>query len=267
MTNDRSRPWAVVTGAARGMGRAVARQLAVAGFDLLLLDTPSPDLIEGLGYRLATADELTDTVLQCEDFGAAVVALPVDVRDAAAVSAALEHVPAGRLQAAVAVAGIIGADKPAWEFTPAELDLDLSVNLHGVANLARAAVPALLHAPGGHGRFVAVVSTAGQTGLPRLAGYVAAKHAALGYIRALAADLGPHGVTANAVLPGSTRSALLDHSAHVYGLPDKEAFAPHQRLQRILEPSEIAAAVAFLASPASSAITGAAIHVDGGFVG
>jgi SDR family mycofactocin-dependent oxidoreductase len=173
-----------------------------------------------------------------------------------------------RLQAAVAVAGVIGADGPAWQQSRADLDRDLSVNLHGVANLARAAVPIMLAGPEPSSRrFVAVVSTAGRTGLPQLSSYVAAKHAALGYIRALAADLGPHGVTANAVLPGSTRTALLERTAQAYGLSDVEEFARHQRLLRLVEPAEVAAAVVWLVSAEASGTTGAAVAVDGGFVG
>ena len=204
---------------------------------------------------------------KCRSKGGQVLVSPGDVRDEEALRAAADLVPDGRLRVAVAVAGIIGADKPAWEFTPDELDRDLAVNIHGVANLARAAVPRLLTAPGGTGRFVAVVSTAGEAGLPRLAGYVSSKHAALGFIRSLAADLGPTGVTANAVLPGSTRTALLERSAEVYGLRSAQDFAPHQRLGRLVEPTEIAAAVSWLCGPGATAVTGAAIRVDGGFVG
>jgi len=116
-------------------------------------------------------------------------------------------------------------------------------------------------------RFVAVVSSAAERGLPRLASYVAAKHAALGYIRALAADLGGSGITANAVLPGSTRTALLQRTARAYRLESVEAFSRHQRLGRLLEPAEVAAAVAWLCSAAASATTGAALAVDGGFTG
>ncbi len=262
-----SRPVALITGAARGMGAQVALQLARDGFDLVLLDAPSVDAIAGLGYDLGSQEELRNVAEGCRSTGAQVRALAADVRDEAALAAAVGSVAAGRLHAVVSVAGIIGSDKVAWEFSRTDLERDLDTNFHGIANLARASIPALLRAPAGHGRFVAVVSTAGETGLPRLAGYVSSKHAALGYIRSLAADLGPLGVTANAVLPGSTRTALLQRSAQVYDLPDVDAFAPHQRLARILEPSEIAAAVGWLCSPASSAVTGIAMRVDGGFVG
>ena len=262
-----ARPWAVITGAARGMGAAVADRLVRDGFDLLLLDAPGGELATAVGYPLGSVRELSEVADRCRAAGARVLTAEVDVRDGDAVAAAVERVPDGRLRAAVAVAGIIGADRPAWELSRAEMDLDLDVNLHGVANLARGSVPRLLAQPVGTGRFVAVVSMAGERGLPRLAGYVASKHAALGYIRSLAADLAPHGVTANALLPGSTRTRLLERSARVYGLDDVEDFAPHQRLGRLLEPAEIAAAAGWLCGPDSSAVTGTAFRVDGAFVG
>lgn len=260
------RPVAVVTGAARGMGAAISRQLAEDGFDLLLIDAAGPDIGTGLSYPLGSPAELKATGQICRDAGAKVVTVAADVRHEDELRASLAQAPEGPLQAVVAAAGIIGADMRAWEFSREDLERDLDTNFHGVANLARVTVPSILMAPPGRGRFVAVVSTAGEVGLPRLAGYVSSKHAALGFIRALAADLGPFGVTANAVLPGSTRTSLLARSAKVYGLPDMDAFAPHQRLGRILEPGEIAHAVSFLCSAGSSAMTGAALHVDGGFV-
>jgi SDR family mycofactocin-dependent oxidoreductase len=267
MTTHPGNPVAVVSGAARGIGAAVALALAADGYDLVLGDVPAPDVVEGLRYPLATADDLDAVAKQCRDWGASVVGVLCDVRSPADMARLVDAADPARLVAAVAVAGVIGAEGPAWKQTPADLDRDLSVNLHGVANLARAAVPHLLHAPPGRGRFVAVVSAAGERGLPRLASYVAAKHAALGYIRALAADLAPSGVTANAVLPGSTDTALLDHTATVYELANATILARHVRLGRLLEPAEVAAAVLWLCSPGASAMSGTALRVDGGFTG
>lgn len=261
-----SRPVAVVTGAGRGIGRYVAVRLAKAGFDLVVGDAPSPDAIDGLGYTLARPESLERSATQCAAEGVEVVAMPCDVRDPDAVAELVAAAPRPP-RVAVAVAGIIGSDGLAWELTPADYERDMAVNLYGVVHLAAAAVPHLLRAPKGKGRFVAVVSSAAVGGLPRLAPYVASKHAALGYIRALAADLGPYGVTANAVLPGSTRTRLLERTAQVYGLDDVEEFAHHQRINRLIEPDEIAAAVEWLCHPAASAVTGAAFGVDGGFVG
>jgi SDR family mycofactocin-dependent oxidoreductase len=263
---DRARPVAVVTGAGRGIGAAVAQALA-AEYDLVLGDAPGRAAGAGLGYPLATLAGLRHVAAGCRAAGARVIARRCDVRVPEQVQSLVAAAGTAPV-AAVAVAGIIGTDGPAWEQSPADLDRDLAVNLHGVANLARAAIPGMLGRPDpARCRFVAVVSSAADRGLPRLASYVAAKHAALGYVRALAADLGPYGITANAVLPGSTRTALLTRTARAYGLDDVQDFARHQRLQRLLAPAEVAGAVSWLCSAAASATTGVALAVDGGFTG
>lgn len=272
MASDRSvprqpRPVAVVTGGARGIGAAVARELAAAGWDLVLGDVADAGAVAGLTYDLATEADLAGVKAECEQRGAHVVSAVCDVRDEDAVQRLVQHADEG-LRAVIAVAGILATDGPAWKQSAADLDRDLSVNLHGVANLARVGVPRLLSSDDpARCRFVAVVSSAAERGLPHLSSYVAAKHAALGYVRALAADLAPFGVTANAVLPGSTRTAMLARTAAAYGLSSPDDFAARQRLGRLLEPREVAAAVVWLCSSAASGTTGAALAVDGGFTG
>jgi NAD(P)-dependent dehydrogenase (short-subunit alcohol dehydrogenase family) len=141
----------------------------------------------------------------------------------------------------------------------------LDVDLGGVLNLARVAVPALLRRPEPRsGRFIAIASAAATRGLPGLAAYCAAKAGVTGFIRALATDLAGAGVTANAVSPGSTSTPALDASAVLYDLPDTSGFVEQQPIGRLLTPDEIAAAVVWLAGPDSSGITGATLPVDGG---
>lgn len=257
----------MVTGAGRGIGAAVAFCLAKAGWDLVLGDVPSSDAVQGLSYPLSDKDDLAAVAQECSELGARALAIPCDVRFGDQVDALVAAAGPG-LTAAVAVAGVIAVDAPAWELTRDDLERDLDVNYHGVANLARAAVPVFLGSPTpSRCRFVAVVSSAAQRGLPRLASYVAAKHATLGYVRSLAADLAPSGVTANAVLPGSTRTQLLHRSAAAYNMRSAENFAVNQRLGRLLEPAEVASAVEWLCSHAASGTTGTFISVDGGFTG
>jgi NAD(P)-dependent dehydrogenase (short-subunit alcohol dehydrogenase family) len=141
----------------------------------------------------------------------------------------------------------------------------LAVNLGGVLNLARAAVPALLRRPEPRrGRFLAVASAAATRGLPMLAGYCAAKAGVTGFVRALAAELGGTGVTVNGVSPGSTATAILDQSARLYQLPSAGSFASQQPAGRLLAPAEVAAVLAFLAGDGASGMTGAVVPVDGG---
>ncbi len=190
-----------------------------------------------------------------------------DVRDAGAMAAAvaLAEERWGGLDAAIAAAGVIAGGVPAWTVPPEQEQAVLDIDLGGVLNLARAAVPALLRRPEPRrGRFLAVASAAATRGLPMLAAYCAAKAGVAGFIRALAAELGGTGVTANAVSPGSTATPILDESARLYDLPGAAGFAAQQPAGRLLAPGEIAAVLAFLAGPGSSAMTGAIVPVDGG---
>jgi NAD(P)-dependent dehydrogenase (short-subunit alcohol dehydrogenase family) len=116
-------------------------------------------------------------------------------------------------------------------------------------------------------RFVAVASAAGTHGLYRLAGYNAVKHAVVGMVKGLAADLAGTGVTAAVVSPGSTRTRMLEATAVLYDLPHAESFADSQLLRRVLEPEEVAAAVSFCASRDGGVVNGTVVHADGGFNG
>lgn len=256
---------AVVTGAARGIGAAVARALAADGWSLALGDVCVDD--PALGYSLGCEADLEELAGQCRAQGVEVLTQLCDVR----VGAEVERLVAaarglGAVEAAVANAGVLGGSGSAWTLPEEVVERDLAVNYRGVVALARAAVPSLLEA-GLRGRFVAVVSAAGTTGLPLLASYTASKHAALGFVRSLAADLSDRGVTANAVLPGSTDTAMLTASAAVYGLASSGDFARHARTGRLLRPEEVAAAVRWLVSAEASGVTGTALAVDGGFTG
>ena len=253
---------ALVTGGARGIGAATVDALVSAGYGVVIVDRCSD--LDGLSYSLATDADL-DAVLARH--GDAVRAVKGDVRDLPTMTeaVALAESVFGGLDVVVAGAGVATGGRRAWETSTEEVDLNLSVNLNGIHVTAQAAVPALLRrgAPRS-GRFIAIASAAGVMANDLLAAYGASKHAAAGYIRGLAADLGTSGITANAVLPGSTGTALLEACAAFYDLDSVEEFAVHHLNERLLEPAEVAAAICFLASPESSAITGALIPVDGG---
>jgi SDR family mycofactocin-dependent oxidoreductase len=218
-----------------------------------------------LGYPTASRDELEAVVA---DARGDVAAFTADVRDRDALDAAVAEAEHrwGGLDAAIGCAGAIGGGVPQWELAPGVEQLLLDINLGGTMNLARAAIPALLRRPEPRaGRFVAVASTAATHGLPMLAAYCAAKAGIVGLVRALAAELGRTGVTANTISPGSTATPILDQSARLYGLEETDEFATHASMQRLLDPAEIAAVIAFLVSEHNAAMTGAVIPVDGGF--
>jgi SDR family mycofactocin-dependent oxidoreductase len=256
---------ALVTGAARGVGAATVAALAAAGWHVIAADCCADD--PALQYALGTRADLDRVVEAARPSGGDVVGYVADVRDPAALAEAAGEAERrwGGLDAAIAVAGIIAGGAPAWEVPPEREAALLDVNLGGVLNLARAAVPALLRRPvPRRGRFIAVASAAATRGMPMLAAYSAAKAGVAGFIRALAAELGGTGVTANAVSPGSTATAALDESARLYALPAAESFAVQQPLGRLLRPEEVAAVIAFLAGDDAGGMTGAIVPVDGG---
>ena len=248
---------ALVTGAARGIGAAVARRLVADGWRVVAVDVCADD--PALPYSLATRAEL--------DALADVTSVVADVRDvdALAMAVAVAESTYGGLDAAFAVAGVIAGGAPHWETSVAAEDVVLDVDLRGVLNLARVAVPALLRRPQPRtGRFVAVASSAAVSGLPMLAAYCAAKSGVAGFVRGLAADLRGTGVTANAIAPGSTDTAMLAESARLYGLASVAEFATQQPVERLLTPDEVAAAAVWLAGQDNGGITGALLPVDGG---
>ena len=255
---------ALVTGAARGIGAATVAALAAAGWRVVAVDRCADD--PALPYPMGSRAEL-DAVAAAAPDPAAVVVAQADTRDPDALAAAVRLAEErwGGLDAAIAAAGVIAGGVPAWE-VPAERERAvLDIDLGGVLTLARVTVPALLRRPEPrHGRFLAVASAAATRGLPMLAAYCAAKAGVAGFIRALGAELGGTGVTANAVSPGSTATPILAESARLYDLPAADAFAAQQPLGRLLDPAEVAAVLVFLAGDGASAMTGAVVPVDGG---
>jgi SDR family mycofactocin-dependent oxidoreductase len=251
---------AVVTGAARGIGAATVRRLAADGWAVVAADVCADD--PRLTYPMATREELESL----RDLGT-VTPYVADVRDVGALHGAVATAvdTYGGLDAALAVAGVVAGGRPHWETDPDAERVVLDVDLLGVLNLARVAVPAMLQRPEPRtGRFIAVASAAGERGLDKLAAYCAAKAGVTGFIRGLAADLGCTGITANAVSPGSTLTPALQASAKLYDLPDVSAFSDQQPIGRLLDPDEVAAALVWIAGAESSAMTGAVVAVDGG---
>jgi SDR family mycofactocin-dependent oxidoreductase len=250
---------ALVTGAARGIGAATARALAADGCSVVAVDRASPD--PRLPYEMGTAAELDALAAE------AIEVRRIDVTDGAALAAVVAEIREreGGLDVVVAAAGVIAGGVPLWEMSEEELDAVLAVDLHGVITTARATVPALLQRPAPRGgRFIAIGSTAATRGMPMLSAYCAAKAGVTGLVRGLAAELRGTGVTANTVSPGSTRTPILDESARLYGLTSADDFAAQPPVERLLEPSEVAALVVWLAGPDGAGVTGASLAVDGG---
>ena len=244
---------AVITGAADGIGWATAQRLAAAGWQLALLDLRAD-------AAQARAAEL----------GPAHTGLGCDVTDEAAVRTAFAQVLArhGRIDALVNNAGIAEQAAPTLEQTAEGFDRVLAVHLRGSFLVSQSAIAAMRgqarDARGCRGAIVNIGSIASFGGIPGRNAYSAAKAGVLGMTRALAAEWARDGIRVNAVAPGYVRTALVAGLVG-RGAIDARAIAERTPLGRMAEPEEIADAIAFLASPAASYVTGTTLAADGGW--
>lgn len=253
---------AVVTGAARGIGAAIATALFEAGHQLVLVDRCADDA--RLDYSLATSDELGAVAKACGDAPTVVGDIATQQVNNDAVKTAVSVY--GGLDIAVSAAGVIAGAVPLWDVTDEQWAALVDTNLTGPFALARAALPVMLERPAPrHGRYVALSSAIALKATPRLAAYAASKAAVLSLVRSMAADLAGTGITANVVQPGSTMTALLDRSAAIYDLDGTASFAEHHLTGELLSAEQVASAVAWLCSGETDAVTGIALPVDGGF--
>jgi len=257
----------LVTGAARGIGAATVARLCAEQARVIALDCCAGAAAPaGVDYPLATRGDLAGLAAR---HPGQVVPIVADVQDGAAVVAAVDEAVGrfGRIDALIAAAAVISGGQPQWQTPRAHFDALLAVDVGGVWNAVAAVVPRMLGGPDPAGcRIVAVASAAGEHGLFGLAGYCAAKHAVIGLIRGLAADLTGTGVTAVAVSPGATRTAMLAATARLYGGDRPEDFAESSRLRRLIEPDEIARTLVFCASREAAVLNGSVIDAAGGFL-
>jgi len=240
---------ALVTGAASGFGRAISIGLAEFGADVAALDLNEAGLQE-VCARIA-------------DLGRAALPLVADVSNRAEVERSVAAVVArfGKLDILVNNAGI-GRRAPAEEMTEEQWDAVLAVDLKGVFLCAQAAGRQMLQQ--GHGRIINIASVAGQVGLTTgNANYSAAKGGVIALTRTLAIEWAKRGVLVNAIAPTHFHTPLVDRFIEQY--PEiKRYFLDNIPLGRLGRPEEIVGPVVFLASPASSMVTGIVLNVDGG---
>jgi 2-hydroxycyclohexanecarboxyl-CoA dehydrogenase len=241
---------AVVTGAGSGMGAAIGRRLAASGHAVALLDV-SGDAVES-----AAAEIRAD--------GGSALAGKVDVSSRAGVDAALAQVRAelGPVDIMVTSAGI---DEFAsfTDITVESWERMLAVNLTGTFHCVQAAVPDMLAAR--WGRIVTISSSSAQSGAARMAHYVASKGGVVGFTKALALELAPHGITVNTIPPGFIDTAMTRGAEARGDLPNLDAIIARTPVRRAGTADDIAAACAFLCSDDAGYITGQAINVNGGW--
>ncbi len=236
---------AIVTGAGRGIGAAIAAALDAAGARVALV-ARSRDQLAATAARLVNEPVVVPADLATPD-GPGV-----------AVATALEAF-GGRLDVVVNNAGV-GLRKDTETLTVTEMDLLWAVNVRAALLTTTAALPAMLAA--GRGSIVSISSISGLRGAPRRALYAATKAALDGMTRALAMEYGPRGIRANSVAPGVVETEMW--AAHLAQPDVASAVLQHIPTRRTSRPEEVADAVVFLASDASRAITGEVIAADGG---
>jgi SDR family mycofactocin-dependent oxidoreductase len=261
---------AFITGAARGQGRAHAIRLAADGANVIAVDVC--EQIASVPYQLATADDLAATVKLVEDTGGRIVATQGDVRDRESLSAALQaglH-EFGRLDIVVANAGIapMQAGSDGWRDV-------IDVNLTGVHHTVEVAIPTMI-GQGTGGSIVLISSAAGLAGIGTAdagsIGYAAAKHGLVGLMRVYANLLAPHNIRVNSVHPSGVDTPMINNEfirewlAHLAAESGSGAGAGNALPVQVLQPDDIANAVAWLVSDQARYITGITMPVDAGCV-
>ncbi|ULP37843.1 mycofactocin-coupled SDR family oxidoreductase [Mycolicibacterium rufum] len=268
---------ALVTGAARGQGRAHAARLAGDGADIVAIDVCKP-ISDTVTYPMPTADDLAETARLVEEAGRKVIAREIDIRDLGAqqqlVADAMEQF--GRLDIVVANAGILSWGR-IWEMSEEQWDTVIDVNLNGTWRTIKAAVPAMIEAGNG-GSIIIVSSSAGTKATPGNAHYSASKHGLVALTNALAIEAGEFGIRVNSIHPYSIDTPMVQPEAmmEIFGKYPAflHSFSPmpyhpvnHQGkkgLKEFMTPEEVSDVVSWLAGDGSATISGSQIAVDRG---
>ncbi len=266
---------ALVTGAGRGQGRAHALKLASEGADVIAVDIGGGQ-VETISYELASEADLDSTVSAVKGMGRRAVKAVADVRSLsdlqAAVDAGLSEL--GKIDIVCANAGI-GSWAVAWEMTERQWKDMIDINLTGVFNATRAALPSMVERGEG-GSVVLTSSTAGLRAYANTAHYTAAKHGVIGLMKVLAQEAGPHRIRVNAVCPTTVRTPLVINDStfqlfapHLEDPTEDDVREPFESLNILpgvawIEPEDVSDAVLFLCSDAAKFITGVALPIDAG---
>jgi len=266
---------AFITGAGRGQGRSHALKLAEEGADIIALDVADENAVGTIPYKLSTSADLDETARLVEEKGRRCVKGIADVRDLEQVQRVVDEglSELGRIDIVCANAGI-GGWGVSWEMSATQWQDMIDINLTGVWNAARAALPSMVDRGEG-GCLVLTSSTAGLIGYANTAHYTAAKHGVIGLMKVMSAELGPHRIRVNAICPTTVNTPLVinDATFELFA-PDKENPGPDDVSDAFtglnslpipwIEPSDVSEAVAWLCSDAARFVHGIALPVDGG---
>jgi meso-butanediol dehydrogenase/(S,S)-butanediol dehydrogenase/diacetyl reductase len=264
---------ALVTGAGRqgGLGEAICQRLAQAGARIVVTDLGRPEgALEG--RHIGNSDEMEAVVAGLRAAGAEAMALAMDVRDEGQVEKAVGEAVArfGRLDILVNNAGIGFLISPVVETDADRWRTVLDVNLTGAFLCTKHAARVMIR-QGEGGRIVNIASQAAKSGHRHMAAYTASKHGMVGLTRSAAMELGPHGITVNAVCPNHVTTGLgavqNEYFARLNGQTVEEYLAAMREripMRRVGLPADTAGAVAFLCSDEAAYVTGEAMNVSGG---
>jgi SDR family mycofactocin-dependent oxidoreductase len=263
---------AFITGAGRGQGRSHAVKLASEGADIIAIDILED--VEG-ALPMATPDDLAETVKLVESQDRRIIATQADVRDLdglrAAVDAGVEEL--GRLDIVVANAGVASLGGPVQDMSQDNWKHTIDINLTGLWNTARAAIPHMI-AGGRGGAIVLTSSVGGMHAMPNMSHYVSAKHGVIGLMRSLAVELGQYHIRCNSVLPTNVNTPMfMNEGTFKMFRPDLEnptaadvepiaAQFMHVLPHGWVEPEDVSNAILFLASDESRYITGVPLPID-----
>jgi SDR family mycofactocin-dependent oxidoreductase len=258
---------ALVTGAARGQGRADAVRLAAEGADVIVVDVCAP--LPSVAYDSATPEDLEETVRQVEKTGRRVISGVVDVRDLEELRSIVDGAVGqlGRLDVVVANAGIC-VPKPWHATTPKIFDDTISTNITGTWNTVMVGAPHLVRAGGGS--IILISSAAGLKVQPFMVPYTTSKFAVRGMAKAFAAELGQHQIRVNSVHPTGVNTPMgsgnmqAEIGAAIAGYERLSAMFTNMMPVDITEPSDVADTVLFLASDESKYITAHELAPDAG---
>lgn len=264
----------VISGGARGQGRAHALRFAAEGANVVVFDVCGE--VETVGYPLATPADLEATADAVREAGAKGFAEVADVRDAAHVQRVFDRAVAefGAVDVAVANAGIVQAGAKAWDIEEAVFRAILDVNVLGAWHVLKSGITAMRDR-GTRGSVVVTGSGASLKGLPNIAAYVTSKHALVGLVRSAAKEAAPEGIRVNLVAPGNVHTPMFlsDTIKELY-VPDLPGATDQQLAERAVggvpmrvpwvEPEDVSEAVLYLASDAARFVTGTVLPVDAG---
>ena len=238
---------ALVTGASRGIGRAIALALAAAG--------------AGVGCAARARDQIESTAAAIQATGGRARAIPLDVTSGEQIRASVQDAESalGPIDILVNNAGVT-LDKPTLEVEDDEWDQVLAANLTSMFRCARAVAPGMIAR--GRGKIINLGSMYGALGVPRYAAYCASKAAVAGRTRSLAAEWARHGIQVNCLAPGYMNTDI--PRAAMADAKTRERFLSKIPARRIGEPEEAAALAVYMASPASDFMTGQTVYLDGG---